>query len=155
MEKRPNASKHGNFCCADRLRARRRERRQRVDEFLQRRAADGDVYGRHAPPELQAEVPGYGHRALRRQACPRDRLLQFLSGGQLVGTQYPFSDTPRNRHNQIWHFYGSFTDDTFGPFGALAVDHPLTVRAVVKVSRYTAYPSYFIRVVNAHGCPAK
>jgi hypothetical protein len=80
---------------------------------------------------------------------------QFLSGGQLVGTQYPFSDTPRNRHNQIWHFYGSFTDDTFGPFGALAVDHPLTVRAVVKVSRYTAYPSYFIRVVNAHGCPAK
>jgi hypothetical protein len=80
---------------------------------------------------------------------------QFLSGGQLVGTQYPFSSTSRNPHNHIWHFYSSFTDTTFGPFGALAVGQPLTVRAVVKVSRYTAYPSYYVKVVNARGCPAK
>jgi hypothetical protein len=80
---------------------------------------------------------------------------QFLLDGQVVGTQYPFSATPRNRYDRIWHFYGSFTDDTFGPFGALAVGHPLTVRAVVRVSRYTAYPSYRVHVVTASGCPAK
>ncbi|MGA2009442.1 MAG: hypothetical protein ABSH51_02745 [Solirubrobacteraceae bacterium] len=80
---------------------------------------------------------------------------QFLSGGQLVDTQYPFSGTSRNPHKHLWAFYGSFTDNTFGPFGALAIGHPLTVRAVVQVSRYTAYPSYSIDVVNASGCPAK
>lgn len=80
---------------------------------------------------------------------------QFLSGGQLVDTQYPFSATPRNPHNHLWAFFGSFTDNTFGPFGALAVGHPLTVRAVVQVSRYTAYPSYSVDVVSASGCPAK
>jgi len=80
---------------------------------------------------------------------------QFLSGGQLVDTQYPFSGTSRNRHDHLWAFYGSFTDNGFGPFGALAVGQPLTVRAVVQVSRYTAYPSYSVDVVNASGCPAK
>ena len=155
MEKRPNASKDGNFSCGDRLGARCRERRQRVDEFLQRRAADGDVYGWHAPPNCKQRWPITVTARYDGKPAHATAFYQFLSGGQLVGTQYPFSDTPRNRHNQIWRFYGSFTDDTFGPFGALAVDHPLTVRAVVKVSRYTAYPSYFIRVVNAHGCPAK
>jgi hypothetical protein len=80
---------------------------------------------------------------------------QFLSAGQLVSTQYPFSGTSRNRRNQKWSFYGSFYDNTFGPFGALAVGHPLTVRAVVQVGRYSAYPSYSVRVVNASGCPAK
>jgi hypothetical protein len=80
---------------------------------------------------------------------------QFLSGGQLVGTVNPFSSTSHNPHNRIWHFYGSFYDYTFGPFGALSVGHPLTVRAVVAVSRYTAYPSYSVQVVSARGCPAK
>jgi hypothetical protein len=80
---------------------------------------------------------------------------QFLSGGQVVGTQYPYSGTSRNPRNRIWTFYGSFTDNTFGPFGALAVGHPLTVRAVVRVSRFTAYPSYFVQVVKTRGCPAK
>jgi hypothetical protein len=80
---------------------------------------------------------------------------QFLSGGEVVGRQYPFSSTSRNPHDHIWHFYGGFTDNTFGPFGALAVGQPLTVRAVVEVSRYTAYPSYFVQVVNARGCKAK
>ncbi|MGO9961534.1 MAG: hypothetical protein ACLP50_37110 [Solirubrobacteraceae bacterium] len=82
-------------------------------------------------------------------------LYQFLSGGQLVDTQYPFGGTSRNAHDHLWAFYGSFTDNTFGPFGALAVGHPLTVRAVVKVSRYTAYPSYSVDVVSVSGCPAK
>jgi hypothetical protein len=80
---------------------------------------------------------------------------QFLYGGQVVSTQYPFSGTSRNPQNRIWSFYGSFTDNGFGPFGALAVGHPLTVRAVVKAGRYTAYPSYYVRVVNASGCPAR
>jgi len=80
---------------------------------------------------------------------------QFISGGQLVGTQYPFGATSKNPHNRIWHFYGSFYDYTFGPFGALAVGHPLTVRAVVQVGRYTAYPSYSVDVVSARGCPAR
>lgn len=80
---------------------------------------------------------------------------QFLSGTQVVDTQYPFTGTPRNTNDHKWVFYGSFTDNTFGPFGALSVGHPLTVRAVVHVSRYTAYPSFSVDVVNASGCPAK
>jgi hypothetical protein len=80
---------------------------------------------------------------------------QFLSGGQLVSTQQVYNGTARNPHNRLWYFYGSFYDNTFGPFGALAVGHPLTVRAVVKVGRYTAYPSYYVDVVNARGCPPK
>jgi hypothetical protein len=89
------------------------------------------------------------------KAAHATAFYQFLSGGQLVNTQYPFSGTSRNPHGHLWGFYGSFTDNTFGPFGALAVGHPLTVRAVVQVSRYTAYPSYSIDVVNVRGCPAK
>ncbi len=79
---------------------------------------------------------------------------QFLHGGAVVGKQYPYADTRRNPHKRLWHFYNRFTDNTFGPFGALAVGAPLTVRAVVKVGRYTAYPSYSVKVVNAHGCRA-
>lgn len=77
---------------------------------------------------------------------------QFFSGGDKVGTQYPFGGTSKNPHYHIWHFYGSFTDTTFGPFGALAAGHPLTVRAVVQDGRYTAYPSYSVDVVLVHGC---
>lgn len=79
---------------------------------------------------------------------------QFMYGGMVVGTQYPFSNTRRNRHNRIWHFHGHFTDRTFGPFGALAVGHSITVRAVVRDGRYTAYPSYSVRVVKVRGCRA-
>ncbi len=80
---------------------------------------------------------------------------QFLYNGSLVNKQYPFSGTPRNRRNRIWYFYGSFYDNTFGPFGALAVGHTLTVRAVVQVGRYTAYPSYWVQVVSTRGCSAR
>jgi len=80
---------------------------------------------------------------------------QFLSGGQLVSTQYPFGGTSRNPHYRLWHFYSGFTDTAFGPFGALSVGHPLSVRAVVQVGRYTAYPSYSVTVVNARGCPPR
>jgi len=79
---------------------------------------------------------------------------QFLSGGAVVGTQYPYSATSRNRQDRIWHFYGGFIDRTFGPFGALAVGVPITVQAVVKVGRYTAYPSYSVKVVRVAGCRA-
>jgi len=79
---------------------------------------------------------------------------QFLGPGGVVVRQYPFAHTRKNPHNQIWHFYGRFTDNTFGPFGALAVGYRLTVRAVVSVGRYTAYPSYWVKVVNARGCKA-
>ena len=79
---------------------------------------------------------------------------QFLYGATVVGKRYPFSATSRNRHNRLWHFYSRFTDTAFGPFGALAVGQPLTVRAVVQVGRYTAYPSYSVKVVRVSGCPA-
>jgi hypothetical protein len=79
---------------------------------------------------------------------------QFLVDGDLVGTSYPFSSTSRNPHNRLWHFSGGFTDNTFGPFGALAVGQSITVRAVVKESSYTAYPSYGVTVVTARGCKA-
>jgi hypothetical protein len=78
---------------------------------------------------------------------------QFLYGGHVVGKVYPFSHTPLNTHNRIWHFYSRFTDKSFGPFGALAVGTPLTVRAVVQVGRYKAYPSYSVQVVRVPGCP--
>jgi hypothetical protein len=78
---------------------------------------------------------------------------QFLLNGTVVGHQNPFSATPRNPHNHIWHFYGSFTDNGFGPFGALSVGEPLTVRAVVRVSHYIAYPGYRVTVVKVGSCP--
>lgn len=78
---------------------------------------------------------------------------QFLDGGQVVGKIYPFSHTSRNPHNRIYHFYNRFTDKKFGPFGALAVGTTLRVRAVVRVGRYTAYPSYWVKVVRVRGCP--
>jgi hypothetical protein len=78
---------------------------------------------------------------------------QFLYNNQLVGTQYPFSSTRRNPHNHKWSFYGSFYDNTFGPFGARAVGYTLYVRAVVQVGRYTAYPGdKSVRVVKTSGC---
>ncbi|MGH2858665.1 MAG: hypothetical protein ACRDMJ_14420 [Solirubrobacteraceae bacterium] len=79
---------------------------------------------------------------------------QFMYGGTVVGRQYPFSNTRRNRHDRLWHFRGRFTDNTFGPFGSLAVGQPITVRAVVRDGRYTAYPSYSVRVVRVRGCRA-
>lgn len=79
---------------------------------------------------------------------------QFLLGGQLVNTQYPFGGMPKNRGYHLYHFYGSFYDNTFGPFGALAEGHTLTVRAVVSVGRYTAYPGTWVRVVRVSGCPS-
>lgn len=80
---------------------------------------------------------------------------RFKLGGQVVGArQYPFGSTRRNPHKRLWHFYNRFTDNTFGPFGALAVGQPLTVEAVVQVGRYTAYPSYSVKVVKVRGCRA-
>lgn len=78
---------------------------------------------------------------------------QFLSGHTVVSTQYPFAHTRRNPHKRIWYFYNRFTDNTFGPFGALAVGQAITVRAVVKAGPYTAYPSYSVKVVKTNGCP--
>lgn len=80
---------------------------------------------------------------------------QFLVGGELVGNQYPFSGTSKNRSAHIWHFYGSFYDNTFGPFGALAEGHRLTVRAVVQVAGIRAYPGTWVQVQKASGCPAR
>lgn len=79
---------------------------------------------------------------------------QFLSGGSVVGRVNVFKGTSRNRSDSLWHFYSRFTDNTFGPFGALSVGVPLTVRAVVSVGRYTAYPSYSVQVVRVRGCRA-
>lgn len=109
--------------------------------------------GTHHPNCKQTWLVTVGAR-YHGKAAHATAFYQFLSGGQLVGTQYPYGGTSRNPHNHIWRFYGSFTDN-IGPFGALAVGHPLTVRAVVQVSRYTAYPSYYVKVVNARGCPPK
>jgi hypothetical protein len=92
---------------------------------------------------------------LRGNAAHATAVYQFLLGGQVVSTQYPFGMTARNPNNTIYHFYGSFTDNTFGPFGALSVGQHLTVRAVVKVSHYTAYPSYSVDVVSVSGCPSR
>jgi hypothetical protein len=80
---------------------------------------------------------------------------QFLYGGQVVATVQVFAGTPKNRHNRLYHFYGSFYDNTFGPFGAAAVGHRLYVRAVVQVGRYKVYPGLYVTVVNTRGCPAR
>jgi hypothetical protein len=80
---------------------------------------------------------------------------QFLVGNQLVNNQYPFSGTSKNPHAHIWHFYGSFYDNTFGPFGALAEHHTLDVRAVVQVAGIRAYPGTWVQVQKASGCPAR
>lgn len=79
---------------------------------------------------------------------------QFLYNGRVVSKQYPFAHTRKNRHNRLFHFDGRFTDNTFGPFGALAVGQPIIVRAVVQVGRYTAYPGYNVRVKRVKGCRA-
>lgn len=78
---------------------------------------------------------------------------QILAAGH-VFREYPFGATRRNPHKRLWHFYNRFTDNTFGPFGALAVGTPIRVRAVVKVGRYTAYPGYNVKVVRVRGCRA-
>jgi hypothetical protein len=82
-------------------------------------------------------------------------LYQFLYNGSLVSTQNPWAHTSRNPQNRPWHFYGSYTDPTFGPFGALAVGQTIDVRAVVQDGRYTAYPGLYITVRNASGCRAR
>jgi hypothetical protein len=80
---------------------------------------------------------------------------QFLYNGQWVSTVYPFSGTRKNPHNRLWHFVGGFTDNGFGPFGALAVGHTLNVRAVIKDGKYTAYPGLYVTIRNASGCKAR
>lgn len=80
---------------------------------------------------------------------------QFLYDGRLVGTQYPFGGTRRNPHNRPYAFYGSFYDNTFGPFGALAVGHKLIVRAVVQVPGIRAYPGTWVVVKRTRGCPPR
>jgi hypothetical protein len=80
---------------------------------------------------------------------------QFLYNGSLVSTQNPWAHTRRNPHNRPWRFYGSYTDNTFGPFGALAVGQTLDVRAVVQVGSYTAYPGLYVTTRNARGCSAR
>jgi len=80
---------------------------------------------------------------------------QFLYNGQVVNTQQVFNGTRRNPRNVLYHFYGSFYDSTFGPFGALSVGHRILARAVVEVGRYRAYPGLYVTPVNARGCPAK
>jgi hypothetical protein len=89
------------------------------------------------------------------QPAHASAIYQFLVGGQLVNTQYPLGGTPKNPHYHVYHFYGSFYDYKFGPFGALAEGHTIDVRAVVSVGRYTAYPGTWVRVVKAKGCPAE
>jgi hypothetical protein len=80
---------------------------------------------------------------------------QFLFAGQVVSTQYPFGATKKNPHNHLWSFYGSFVDNTFGPFGAASVGQPLTIRAVVRAGGYTAKPGFPVRVVSVVGCPPR
>jgi hypothetical protein len=80
-------------------------------------------------------------------------IYQFLNGGQLVNTQYPFGGRSRNPHYKPYHFFGGFYDNTFGPFGALAVGHTLNVRAVVRWGKYTAYPGTWVQVRKVRGCP--
>ncbi len=79
---------------------------------------------------------------------------QFLYKGTVENTQYPFSSTSKNPgpHPHVWSFTGGFTDNTFGPFGALAVGLPLNIRAVVKDGKYTAYPGLNVVVVKVSGC---
>ncbi len=80
---------------------------------------------------------------------------QFLYNGQVVNTQQVFNHTRKNPHNTLYHFYGSFYDSTFGPFGALSVGNRLLVRAVVQVGRYRAYPGLYITPVYTRGCPPR
>jgi hypothetical protein len=80
---------------------------------------------------------------------------QFLYNGQVVAKVQVFSATRKNPHNRLYHFRGSFYDNTFGPFGALSVGKRILVRAVVQVGRYTVYPGLYVTVVNARGCPAR
>jgi hypothetical protein len=105
-------------------------------------------------PNCKQKWPITVTASLNGKPAHASAFYQFMYSGQVVAKRYPFADTPRNRRNRIWDFFGRFTDNTFGPFGALAVGQPLTVRAVVHAGRYTAYPSYSVTVVGARGCPA-
>lgn len=87
---------------------------------------------------------------------------QFLLNGSVESTQYPFSGTKENPETKkhpngtIWHFVGSYTDNGFGPFGALATSIPtLTIRAVIQEGKYTAEPSFPVHVVKVSGCPVE
>jgi hypothetical protein len=91
----------------------------------------------------------HGHRA------HATAYYQFINDGSVLPYKFnPFSSTRKNPHNRLWHFYGRFYDWSFGPFGALAVGKNLKVRAVVKAGRYTAYPSYWVKVRHVRGCRA-
>jgi hypothetical protein len=105
-------------------------------------------------PNCKQKWPVTVTASLRGKPAHATAFYQFMFNGQVVAKRYPYAATPRNPHNRIWHFFGHFTDNTFGPFGALSVGQHLTVRAVVQAGRYTAYPSYSVTVVRAGGCPA-
>lgn len=77
---------------------------------------------------------------------------QFLHDNQQVSVQNVFSKTSKNPRNRLWHFRGRFYDNTFGPFGSLAVGYTLVVRAVVRAAGYTAYPAYTVTVRKVRGC---
>jgi hypothetical protein len=106
-------------------------------------------------PNCKQKWPVTVTAKLRGKPAQATAFYQFLFAGQVVSTQYPFGATRKNPHNHLWRFYGSFTDNTFGPFGSASVGQPLAIRAVVKVLRYTAYPSFRVRVVSATGCPPR
>jgi hypothetical protein len=105
-------------------------------------------------PNCKQKWPITVTASLNGKPAHASAFYQFMYGGQVVARRYPFAATPRNRQNRIWHFFRRFTDNTFGPFGALAVGQHLTIRAVVQAGRYTAYPSYWVTVVRTRGCPA-
>ena len=80
---------------------------------------------------------------------------QFLYNGTVVSTQQVFAHTRHNPHNRLYSFHGSVYDNTFGPFGALAVGHQIEIRAVVQAGSYRAYPGLYVNVTNTRGCTAR
>jgi hypothetical protein len=81
---------------------------------------------------------------------------RFLVGGSVVGRVNVFYGTRRNRHNRLYHFVGSFYDNTFGPFGANADGQTIVVEVVVSENGHTVYPYYTVHVQKTQGCkPSK
>ena len=77
---------------------------------------------------------------------------EFLLNGSVVSTQYPFSGSKKNPttkehpHGTVWHFVGSYTDNTFGPFGALASSVPtltMTARSSKRGNTRPHHPSQY------------